>query len=149
MRWGWTILFILLTATTAAHAYIEDKELGETEATAGEQHSNLYKLNVRGDLIVKRLKKLDDYVARSEASGKGVSASDFDDLLLSEKEDRVKQDVKRILTDVVKKTSDPKKLREEPAPETYVNLSEQSVADIRDSETARRLRNNLRIGGGK
>lgn len=130
----------------AAQAYIDDTELGDAEATAGEQHSNLYKLNVRGDLVIKRLKKLDDYVARSEASGKGVSASDFEDLLISEKEDRVKQDVKKVLADVTKKTADPKKLKVVTDSNLYLNIHQLRDNTIKDRSVAQSLRKVLQQG---
>ena len=110
---------ILLVATICffalpALAYKEDSRVGESQMTAGEQNSNLYKLNSRGAEVLKKLKQADEYIGRAQASGKQVNAAALEDLLNSEQKDRAEHEIEKMLVDVRRQVSDQTKLRTMP-----------------------------------
>ena len=135
-----TLLFVLFMSTSSGYAYIEENNVGDTEATAGEQNTNLYRLNAKGALSVKKLKRIDEYVARNQARGHVVSASDLEDLLLSESEEKEKKELERMTAEISKQLANPKQLIQQTAADTYNMLQNISVSQTRDAEIAKSLK---------
>lgn len=117
-----------------AYSYIDVNEIGDAEATAGEQNSNLYRLNAQGILAIKRLKKVDDAVAR------GFKGSDIDDLLASDAEQQEKQELVRLTKELEQKIANPKSLKVGDVSTVYAQIRE-FPSDARDMEVVKNLRN--------
>ena len=136
------IILLVVTICFSAFpalAYKEDSRVGETQMTAGEQNSNLYKLNSRGAEILKKLKQADEYIGRAQASGKQVNAAALEDLLNSEQKDRVEHEIEKLLADVRRQTSDQAQLRIVPDYSTYELLAKLRPQQQKDGETAQQL----------
>lgn len=111
------------------------------EATAGEQNTNMYRLNARGEYFVKRLKKIDEYAA------KGAKTSDItsiEDISSYEQKNKEEQQNKRILADISKIAANPRQLKENIKPELYTSLAQ--VNGVRDTEVVTFLNRQLKGG---
>ena len=77
MRLLWVLAAMFLMGAAEAHAYLETYSEDETQVTAGEQNTNLYRLNAMGSIAMKKLKKIDDAIARNpkaQVTAESVSA---------------------------------------------------------------------------
>lgn len=138
------ILLLLFTMPAKpAFAYMEVAEKGDAEATAGEQNSNLYRLNAQGMLAVKKLKKVDDIVAKRQAAGQAVILSDVNDLLASDEEQKEKQDLLRITKELSQALTNPKRLKVTDVVSVYKQIG-RLPNDVRDEAIAEKLRTDLR-----
>ena len=135
------ILLVVVFCFSAypALAYKEDSRIGETQMTAGEQNSNLYRLQSRGSEILKKLKQADEYVGRAQASGKQVNASALEDLLNSEQKDRAEHEIEKLLAGVQQQTADSATLRVVPDHSTYELLTQMHSQQQKDREAAQQL----------
>ena len=137
------ILFIMffgtvLISSAPAFSYLEVGEKGDAEATAGEQTSNLYRLNSNGMLAIKKLKKVDDIVRREQRAGRSMAVSDVNDLLASDAEQQKKKEMEE-LTASINKTLGNSKLLKENNSSVYAQIKELKK-DVRDQEIAETLR---------
>lgn len=133
------VLGFLLLAATPASAYIEDDNTGMTEADAGEQNTNMYKLNARGEYFVKKLKKIDEY------SRKGLNVpnlSDAEDLSSFEQKNDAEMQNKKVLAEAQKVVADPLQLKIDAKPETYAFLT--AADERRDTSAAAALQRQLK-----
>ena len=135
------ILLVVVFCFSAypALAYKEDSRIGESQMTAGEQNSNLYRLQSRGSEILKKLKQADEYVGRAQASGKQVNASALEDLLNSEQKDRADHEIEKLLAGVRQQTADYATLRVVPDHSTYELLTQMHSQQQKDREAAQQL----------
>lgn len=135
------ILLVVMFCFSAypASAYKEDSRIGETQMTAGEQNSNLYRLQSRGSEILKKLKQADEYVGRAQASGKQVNASALEDLLNSEQKDRAEHEIERLSVGVQQQTAEYTLLRVVPDHSTYELLTQMHLQQQKDREAAQQL----------
>lgn len=136
------ILYILISFVPPAYAYIEENNAGDAEASAGDQNTNLYRLNARGDYYIKRLKKIDEFAAKGGGSLSGVDISSIEGIDSFEQKDREEQQNKKLLAEVVKAVSKPATLVVANKPEIYSSLT--SVDGIRDAEVAITLQKQLK-----
>lgn len=135
------ILLVVMFCFSAypASAYKEDSRIGETQMTAGEQNSNLYRLQSRGSEILKKLKQADEYVGRAQASGKQVNASALEDLLNSEQKDRAEHEIEKLSVGVRQQTAEYTSLRVVPDHSTYELLTQMHLKQQKDREAAQQL----------
>lgn len=129
---------------SSALAYIEEDTTGMAEADAGEQNTNMYKLNARGDYFVKRLKKIDEYASKNKQYDL-PDLSDINDINSFEQKNKEKEQNKMILADVTRQTSNPQQLKIVVKPDTYKSLI--AVNEVRDTQVASVLQR--QIGGGR
>lgn len=134
---------ILVLVIEPAFAYIEIGEKGDAEATSGEQTTNLYRLNLQGMSAIKKLKKVDNIIARNEALGKKVMVYDVNDLLEKDVVQREKEELKIVLKEVNQIVATPKKLKITPDTETYIQLKNLH-RNARDRTIAQQLMNSLK-----
>lgn len=144
------ILFVITIClyVLPAHAYIDNTRADETQVTAGDQHSSMYRLNDKISEKLKKLKQADEYVTRVKAVGKTVNADDLDTLLLSDKEDKERQQLKQMMLDVEMKIRSPRMLIVQPDHDVYVHLSATRSNQIKDAQMVRELWRELK-GEGK
>lgn len=137
------LFYIFLFLSSPALAYVEEDNTGLAEMTAGEQNTNMYKLNSRTDYLVKRLKKIDEYSARK--GGGSFNVADIEDVSLLEQKDLEERQNKKILEELVKMSADSKKLKNDIKPEVYISLL--SFNGVKDARVAADLQKQL--SGGK
>ena len=137
------LFYIFLFLSSPALAYVEEDNTGLAEMTAGEQNTNMYKLNSRTDYLVKRLKKIDEYSARK--GGGSFNVADIEDVSLLEQKDLEERQNKKILEELVKMSADSKKLKNDIKPEVYISLL--SYNGVKDARVAADLQKQL--SGGK
>ncbi|MBP5352411.1 MAG: hypothetical protein J6Y91_01425 [Alphaproteobacteria bacterium] len=141
------VLFIMffgtvLTFSAPAFSYLEVGEKGDAEASAGEQTSNLYRLNANGMLAIKKLKKVDDIIRREQSAGRSMAVSDVNDLLASDAEQQKKKELEQLENDTKKVLSNPKLLKEKDNSAVYAQIKELK-SDVRDQEIVKTLRLSL------
>ena len=138
------ILTVLFLKVSAAVAYLEENTAGMAEATAGDQHTNLYRINSQTAVQVKKLKQIDEVVRKRTAAGEYVDAEDIEELVSFEQKDKAKEQIAAIMDEVKKSVAQPKLLRETRPAEFYVQLTEFSKAKVLDAQTAADLQNSLK-----
>lgn len=143
MRWL-VLLYIFLSLPSPAFAYVEENNAGLTEASAGDQNTNMYKLNSRTDYLIKKLRKIDEYSAKNKDASSLLNIASFEDITSLEQKDRENQQSKKILEEVIKATSDPQSLRVAVKPDVYISLL--SLHDARDAQLADDLQKQLAGG---
>lgn len=143
MRWL-VLLYIFLSLPFPAFAYVEENNAGLTEASAGDQNTNMYKLNSRTDYLIKKLRKIDEYSAKNKDASSSLNIASFEDITSLEQKDRENQQSKKILEEVIKATSDSQSLRVAVKPDVYISLL--SLHDARDAQLADDLQKQLAGG---
>jgi len=143
MRWL-VLTYIFLLFSSPAWAYIEEDTTGMAEATAGDQNTNMYKLNSRTDYLVKKLRKIDEFATKNSDDISPLNVSSLEDISNLEQKDREKQQTKRILEEVVKATANPQTLKVAVKPDVYVSLL--SFNEVKDTQIATSLQKQLRGG---
>lgn len=129
-----------LTFAFPASAYLETKNYGETEATAGEQNTGLYNLNSSTEIKMKQLKKISEAMKRNPE----LNYKDTDVIAnmlsgKSEEEIETEEKQKKLFEDVVRRTAN-KKVLVVAAGREQLNFKTQ----IKDSVVASQLRQQIR-----
>lgn len=112
------------------------------EASAGDQNTNMYKLNTRTDYLVKKLKKIDEYVSKNKNDISALGISSLDDVTMLEQKNKEQLQNKRLLENVTKAASAPATLKIVVKPDVYSSLL--AVNDMRDAEIAASLQRQFR-----
>ncbi len=134
----WSFVFI-----SPAWAYIEEDTAGIAEADAGEQNTNMYKLNARGDYFVKKLKKIDEYASKN-SQYEVPDLSNISDINNFEQKNKEEEQNKMILADVSRITANPQQLKIVVKPDVYSSLT--TANEVRDTQVALMLQKQL-FGG--
>ncbi len=134
----WSFVFI-----SPAWAYIEEDTAGIAEADAGEQNTNMYKLNARGDYFVKKLKKIDEYASKN-SQYEVPDLSNISDINNFEQKNKEEEQNKMILADVSRITVNPQQLKIVVKPDVYSSLT--MANEVRDTQVALMLQKQL-FGG--
>ena len=136
-------LFLICFSIAPAYAYKEDNRAGEAQATAGEQNTNLYRLNSKGKIALKKLKQASEYVERSKAAGKTVKASAIEDLLLSGKAEDEKMEINRLTEAAAKQLEKPLQLKVAENHAVYETIAQMQASQIKDKQIAKTLAQQL------
>ena len=139
------LFYIFLFLSSPALAYVEEDNTGLAEMTAGEQNTNMYKLNSRTNYLVKRLKKFDEYSARKDNGAGSFNVADIEDISLLEQKDFDERQNKKILEELVKLSADSQNLKNDIKPDVYISLL--SFNGVKDARVASDLQKQL--SGGK
>lgn len=142
MRLLW-ILFVFLLPISSAFAYIEEDTAGMAEATAGEQNTNMYKLNARGDFFVKKLKKIDEYAEKNKGAV-SVDLSDISEIKDFEKKNNEEMQNKKIAEEVAKTVANTQQLKIAVKPDVYTSLH--AINEVRDTQVILMLQKQLNRG---
>lgn len=140
-------LIVLLYSTTLSFAYVEDREVGEAETMAGDQNTNLYRLQSSGAIKIKQFKEIDKIIDRRKAGGKYVDTSDIDALYRAEKQDKAQEELKEKEQELAKLTENPKALRIENTPDVYEHIITLQRQCVKDRDIAASLLSELKLGG--
>lgn len=140
------ILFVITVCLYAwpTQAYIEVTRPDETQSTAGDQNSAKHRLSDKSSEVLKKLKQADEYVTRVRAVGQAVNAENLESLLISDKEDKTRQDLKRMTTDTEMKARSPRMLVTQTDPAVYAALFSMRTAQVKDAQVAAELQQQLR-----
>ena len=134
----WSFVFI-----SPAWAYIEEDTAGIAEADAGEQNTNMYKLNARGDYFVKKLKKIDEYASKN-SQYEVPDLSNISDINNFEQKNKEEEQNKMILADVSRITANPQQLKIVVKPDVYSSLT--TTNEVIDTQVALMLQKQLSGG---
>lgn len=138
------LFWIFCLFVSPAYAYIDNKQRDDTTVTAGDQNSSMHKLSEKNSFLVKKLKRADEFITRKRAAGKTVEAKDLDGLLLSEKEDKKRQDLKQMFLNVEMQARSPRQLVVQTDHAVYENLLKIRRSQIKDAKAAYELRQQRR-----
>ncbi len=105
----WVLCFCLIYVPTAG-AYIDDTDLEGAQTSAGDQNTNLYQLNNKEMLALKKLKMVDEISYKQENIGKTVRVEDIDSYINVEKNMEDAKALKKILSDVKALCKNPRNL---------------------------------------
>ncbi len=146
MKLLFCILAVLVYSTSISFAYIDDAEVGEAETIAGDQNTNLYRLQSNGMIKIKKFKEIDKLVEQRKASGKNVDVADIETLIRADKQDKEEEAFKAQIADVEKLVASPKQLKVTVSTETYEKLVQLHRQNVRDKDVAAALVPELRRG---
>lgn len=134
-------LYIFLCLSSPAFAYVEENNAGMAEMSAGDQNTNMYKLNSRTDYLVKKLKKIDEYASKKGNDTPFLNVSDIEDISVMEQKDREKQQNKKFLEEIVKTAATPQNLKESVKPDVFMTLL--SINEVKDAGIAAELQRQI------
>lgn len=134
--WRVLLLMCFLGVANNAYAYLETYSEDETQVTAGDQNTNMYRLNAVGSIAMKKLKKIDEALARNP--NENVNAMDISQIeqLIDSNENEQKQQLEQMVKKVTKTLSSPENLRVMPDKRLYKELSTLSVQETKDTAVA-------------
>ena len=137
------VINVFFLMAGSALAYLDDTQIGDAEASAGDQNTNLYKLKSQGGVILKQLQKVDEYVARNRAAGREVERMQIDDFLLTEQQEDEKRQLQQITAEIKQATQDYKRLKRRDLQENYQQIIAVQNSGVKDAEVAAQLRQKL------
>ena len=137
---------IFLYSTSMSFAYIDDTEAGEAETIAGDQNTNLYRLQSSGLMKIKKFKEIDNLITQRKANGKSVDVADIETLITVDKQDKEQEELQAQLADIEKLISAPKQLRADITPDIYEKLVTVQRRNVRDRDVAAALISEFKIG---
>lgn len=135
------LTFVILLSCSPAFAYIEEDTVGMAEATAGEQNTNMHKLNARGDYFVKNLKKIDEYAQKNKGAVL-VDLSNIGDINDFEKKNSEELQNKKMAEEVARAVVNTQQLRVVVKPDVYSSLH--AINEVRDTQIVSVLQKQLR-----
>lgn len=65
------ILLGFMFLINPSQAYVEESDDGSTKLSAGEQNTNMYRITSQGKVALKKLKQIDELMAKSPTAGDG------------------------------------------------------------------------------
>ena len=146
MRLLWVLTAMVLMGAAEAHAYLETYSEDETQVTAGEQNTNLYRLNAMGSIAMKKLKKIDDAIARNPKAQ--VTADNV--LAIAEMIDANEDEEKKAMALMMKRLAQtlkqPADLKAAPDNDLYRRFAGLCAQDTRDSAVANALLQKIKGG---
>lgn len=136
MRLLWVLAAMFLMGAAEAHAYLETYSEDETQVTAGEQNTNLYRLNAMGSIAMKKLKKIDDAIAhnpKAQVTAESVSAIVE---MIDANEDENKKAMALMLKRIAQTLQQPNTLKAAPDNDLYRRFAGLCAQDTRDAAVA-------------
>lgn len=85
MKLLFVAIFSFFWLSSSANAYIDTTVEGEAEATAGEQNTNLYRLNAANFSKLKKMRQIDNVLARNP-NANVENSREMEDLLSNKKQ---------------------------------------------------------------
>lgn len=85
MKLLFVAIFSFFWMSSSANAYIDTTVEGEAEATAGEQNTNLYRLNAANFSKLKKMRQIDNVLARNP-NANVENSREMEDLLSNKKQ---------------------------------------------------------------
>ena len=140
------LLFVIMTLffSFSAQAYIEEnKSNKEDKATAGEQNSSLYRLNATSTMRLKKLRKIDEVLARNP-NATIADEADMEDLLSDRKQvdlDNQNQ-LAQMYQETIKRTKQKKTLIEK-NDKSYQQINEIALNSVKDLAAVRNIKQKI------
>ena len=140
------LLFVIMTLffSFSAQAYIEEnKSNKEAKATAGEQNSSLYRLNATSTMRLKKLRKIDEVLARNP-NATIADETDMEDLLSNRKQvdlDNQNQ-LAQMYQETIKRTKQKKTLIET-NDKSYQQINEIALNSVKDLAAVRNIKQKI------
>ena len=138
------VLFFVCMLPFTAEAYIEENSPNDASATAGEQNSNLYRLNATSALRIKKLQKRDETLAKNPKMNIRDS-SELEEILSDKKQ--VDLDAKNRLEEQYKETIVKTKNKNAlivSNSEQYEQFKKLGVNSVRDTQAISDIKQKLR-----
>ncbi len=146
MRLLWVLTAVYFVGVANAYAYLETYSEDETQVAAGEQNTNLYRLNAKRTMAVKKLKKIDEAIARNPSEkvmGGDISAIEE---MIDSQENENKQALEMMMKKISQTLSHPADLKAAPDNDLYRRFAALGAQDVRDYSVATALRQKLKGG---
>lgn len=122
---------------SSAQAYIEENNDGRTQLTAGEQNTNFNRLNNQGIVSLKKLKQIDEMMAKSPDAGDGSAQNVAEvSLLVDEQENEQIRIQSQKAKEAAKLLADKANLRYKSQQATIQVINEIAVLNQRDAQAA-------------
>ena len=136
MRLLWVLAAMFLMGVAEAHAYLETYSEDETQVTAGEQNTNLYRLNAMGSIAMKKLKKIDDAIARNPKAQVTADSVSAIVEMIDANEDENKKAMALMLKRIAQTLQQPNTLKAAPDNDLYRRFAGLCAQDTRDAAVA-------------
>lgn len=144
MKLWLAVLFSVCMLSFAAEAYIDETAPNDAVATAGEQNTNLYRLNATSALRIKKLQKIDETLAKNPKLNISDS-SELEEILSNKKQ--VDLDAKNQLEAQYKETIAKTKNKNTLVvsnTEQYAQFKKLGVNSVRDTQAISDIKQKLR-----
>ena len=131
------LLFVIMTLffSFSAQAYIEEnKSNKEAKATAGEQNSSLYRLNATSTMRLKKLRKIDEVLARNP----NAAIADKADMVDLDNQNQLAQ----MYQETIKRTKQKKTLIET-NDKSYQQINEIALNSVKDLAAVRNIKQKI------
>ncbi len=93
MRLLLVVSFVFCSFISHAFAYLEVENKGDAKATANEQTTNLYMLNNSNDIILKKLKKIEELYEKKPELAKKLGQEEIEKIASGNSQELQRQDI--------------------------------------------------------
>lgn len=93
MRLLLVVSFVFCSFISQAFAYLEVENKGDAKATANEQTTNLYMLNNSNDIILKKLKKIEELYEKKPELAKKLGREEIEKIASGNSQELQRQDI--------------------------------------------------------
>ena len=135
MRLLFWILTLCFLQAAQAFAYVDETNADEAEMSAGDQNTNLFKMQAEGETYIKKFKEINQLLER-QGGNSYVGTTDVDQLIRNSQLSEQEKELNALLTMVEKNTENAKALRVIPSHDVYANISAESRKQIYDTDVA-------------
>ena len=138
------ILCLCVLYVPTAGAYIDDTDLEGAQTSPGDQNTNLYQLNNKGMLALKKLKLVDEISYKQENIGKKVRVEDVDAYINIEKNQEDAKALNKMLRDVTALCKNPRNFVVKDNRAAFAEIEKIVHANHSDHLVIQTLRNQIR-----
>lgn len=135
MRLLFWILTLCFLQTAQAFAYVDETNADEAQMSAGDQNTNLFKMQAEGDTYIKKFKEINQLLERQGDSSYAGTA-DVDQLIRNSQLSEQEKKLDSLLEMVEKNTANVKTLRVVPAHDVYAAITATGNKQIFDTDIA-------------
>ena len=135
MRLLFWILTLCFLQIPQAFAYVDETNADEAEMSAGDQNTNLFKMQAEGETYIKKFKEINQLIER-QGGNSYAGTTDVDQLIRNSQLSEQEKELDSLLVMVEKNTENVKELRVIPSHEVYANISAESRKQIYDTDVA-------------
>ncbi|MCI5635230.1 MAG: hypothetical protein MR350_07275 [Alphaproteobacteria bacterium] len=144
MKLLFAVIFSFFLLPFSANAYIDTTVDGEAEATAGEQNTNLYRLNADNLSRLKRMRQIDNVLARNP-NANIENSQEMEDLLSNKKQVDLDEQAQlaQMYKDTVARTKNKNALIVKNA-DDYRQVLQTAANSVKDVEVITNLKQRIR-----
>lgn len=114
---------------------MDETNADEAEMSAGDQNTNLFKMQAEGETYIKKFKEINQLIERQGGTSY-AGTTDVDQLIRNSQLSEQEKELDSLLIMVEKNTENVKALRVIPSHEVYANISAESRKQIYDTDVA-------------